>query len=249
MKRPEVVLENCEAVYDYYQDREPNENVAKFLHGVFGKIYRPDVTYDFGAPTVIEDHFADDKKVLMVANHITAADQFVLASIAKREECLNPLIAQTYIPGKAPIFRVPPIRPFLDNFVALPTFRKKDVANSDLPIEVRTDLQQTATDRLLGICIDKANQDYNIAIFPQGTRDKAARVRSGIGKIATSIERPNNFLILPVGISYDGSRIDLRPAVHIGTPFSLAPSPDQVTEDVTRELLRCTAVTDARVAA
>lgn len=232
MRRPKVTLENQEAVYDYYEKRKPVPANARFLHKLFGMLYRSHVSFADGAQEKIDSHFSQGGRFLLVANHKSASDQFVLASLAEREPVLHPLRANTVIPGKAPIFRVGIIRPFIDNFVALPTFRGKDVAKSPLSSEKAQLLRAQATKRLIEICIAHADEGMNIAIFPHGTRKPGNGVRSGIGQIACGVENPDNLLILPVGIDYDNTRTGLAPNVFVGTPFGLPGTPDEVTTQV-----------------
>lgn len=240
MTPPRIELENYEAVYDYYEQQSPNQRNARFLHRLFGNIYRPDAQFEEGAEDKINDHFTQGNNVIVAANHLSTSDPLVLASIVHNEDALHPLNGSAYILGKAPIFKVKPIRPFIDNFVAVPTFRGKDVAKLDMPEEEKKAWRLKATRRMLDLCVAKGNEGYNVAIFPQGTRGEEARARPGIGHIAHGLDRPEDFLVLPIGIAYnEQKKLDLKPNVHIGMPFELGSDPIQFTDEVDARLRAC----------
>lgn len=168
------------------------------------------------------------------------SDPLVLASMVQREEVMKPLNGSAYIAAKAPLFNIKAIRPFLDNFVAVPVFRSKDVADLDIPKEQRKALRRQATERLTDLCADKADAKYNVAIFPQGERNNQIRTEKGVGEIAAKISDKERFLVMPIGIAYNYSKKwDRRPAVHVGVPFELDATADEVVERVDGRLKIC----------
>jgi len=236
MNRPPVSLSNYQEVYDYYAERDPSQHIPAFLHRTFGALFHPRTAFEDDAEYTLADHFNDDGRVLLYANHVSGADPFVLASVVQHETVLHPLIANTVIPGHVGLHKHRSLRPFLDNFVAPPAYRGKDVARSGLPDEIAQDLRIAASKALVNLCITKADEGRNIGIFPSGSR-KATAVRSGIGQIVCGLQNPDRFRLLPVGIDYsNGSR--LRPNVFIGVPQELPTSVVEVTELVEASLVR-----------
>lgn len=243
MSRPEVSLENYEAVYDFYETREPKPHLARAVHWIVSQAVKPDFHSAEGAYQEAEDHFSSDGRLIVAASHASMMDPFVLASMAQQIPELNPLLGSVFIPGKADLFSDKPFRiarmPVLDNFVAVPTFRQKDesraMKQSGLTAEEVKNLRQKATERLLDLLTVKADEGFNVGIFPHGERNSSQKMRSGIGRFANNIADQEQFMIMPVGISYaeeKTKRQSLRDyirdpfnigqiAVYIGNPFPI----------------------------
>ena len=250
MKRPEVNLENHAAVYEYYKTRNPHKPTAYFLHRLFGAIFHPQVSYAPGAEDAIGGHFGEDGRVILAIEHRSGADPLVIAAAAQQERVLRPLRGNVIIPGLAPLFKHRALRPVIDNFVALPTLRGKDVRRASVPEAIATQIesgrlpesagdewrlaaQAGATQGMIDVCITKADEGKNIAIFPQGTR-QGGRVRSGLGRIACGIADRDRFRIVTIGIDYSDTFTNLRPNVVVGMPLGIPETPDMVTEMVER---------------
>jgi 1-acyl-sn-glycerol-3-phosphate acyltransferase len=244
MKRPAVELQNQEALYAYYAARMPHPPTGRFVHGVLGTVFHPQVSYDTGAEKAIDTHFAENGRVLLASNHVSAADPLVLAALAQREPVLRPLVGNVVIPAHAGLFKYRMLRPLLDNFVAIPTFRGKDVAGLPLSEDRIRALRMDAAKSMVDTCIQKANADVNIAIFPQGTRS-SGNVRAGIGYMACGLREPDRFRLLPVGIDYSRTSTRLSPNVHVGEPLPLPNTPSLVAKLTEQQMIRCVAAARA----
>lgn len=238
MKRPPVTAENHQAVYEYFGAQNPNLRTARFLHKLFGTIYHPHTAFQEDAEYSIAEHFNTDGRMLITARHTSAHDPLVLASVVQHETALQPLLGSIFIPAHMGLFKHRAIRPFLDNFVALPTYRGKDIAKLGLPPEDAEALRASTGKAFVDTSIAKIDEGWNFAIFPSGSR-KENTVRSGIGRIACNIQNPDNVRILPIAIDYSRTATNLNPNVFVGAPLSLPETPDAVTALVRASLQAC----------
>jgi 1-acyl-sn-glycerol-3-phosphate acyltransferase len=246
MSRPEITLENAPAVYDYYCKREPNPATAGFLHALFSLVYRPSVEYAQGAADKTANHLGEGKNLILAPNHVSVHDQFILAAIAGREWPLMELMGNSVILAKKPLFNRL-LRPILDSFGAIPTIRSKDVAKAggrDMPQEERSKLRHRAGNLLVETCVDKLDSGYNVAIFPENTRnteqpEKVQKIYEGIGRIACGAERPEDLLILPIGMHFAEGENSFKPNVFIGQPFEVADSKTEVVSMTALSLQEC----------
>ena len=238
MKRPLVTAENHQDVYEYFGARTPNPKTARFLHRLFGVIYHPNTALQKDAEHTITEHFKAGGQMLVAARHVSAHDPLVLASVVQHETALRPLIGTIFIPAHVGLFKHRTIRPFLDNFVALPTYRGKDIAKLGLPADDAEALRASTGKAFVEMSIAKINEGWDFAIFPSGSR-KENTVRSGIGRIACNLKNPDNVRILPIAIDYSQTATNLNPNVFVGAPLELPKTSDAVTALVTASLQAC----------
>src|SRR3954469_24763637 len=128
MSRPRVTFPNQRAVYEYYDNRPINPRMARMAHFISSHIYNVEDRFADGAEDKIRQHFSEGKKILIPINHTLADDPFVMAAEATRRPPLNPLVANTIIPAKSPLYKSPGVRHWLDEVGARPTLRGKDLA-------------------------------------------------------------------------------------------------------------------------
>jgi len=139
MSRPEVLLQNYDALYNFYEQYEQNQLFARFGHFVFGQMYKPQVSYagDGFAQEAIRNELDEDRRLALAANHLTDADQYALMSLIQREKVFHPFIGNSFMVAKASLFTRPPskgglvLRRALDGMGGIPVFRTEDVEYQD----------------------------------------------------------------------------------------------------------------------
>jgi 1-acyl-sn-glycerol-3-phosphate acyltransferase len=213
-----------------------------------GRAISPGIRFARDAREQIDSHFEDGGRIILASSHVSMMDPLVLASVVQREEVLHPLRGNVVIPAKSPLYTDMPYRlfrrPLFDNFVAVPTFRRKDSAKTGLPAEEAETLLRQANAELVSLLTNCANQGINVAIFPDGERVKPGtndEIRSGIGRIACGLDDPDRFLIQPVGINYDVYGSKRTPSVFAGNPYTVARSESEVTTQTEWAIRGCEA--------
>ncbi len=224
MKKPEVTLENYEAVYEYYAQYKQPRVGAYVGHKAMSLMFKPQVEYASGAEDAIQDLVRNPNARSIVAlNHLSDNDQYVVAAMAQREKVLRPMAGNTFIQSKEVLFHHPNqlLRPILrrgvDIMGAVPAFRKKDVT------EGQEDLRRAATAEMIRTSIDKLRAGQNMAIFPEGTRNKeqpetVQGLKAGITAIAGEVAVTHEVAVVPVGFTYDGDK--RHPHMWVGMPMA-----------------------------
>jgi 1-acyl-sn-glycerol-3-phosphate acyltransferase len=241
MKRPEVKLENYQAVYDFYKHYRSPRLAYQIGHRAMAAVYRPDVHYAPGAQDVIANHLQTGTRLILASNHVNNQDQYIVAAMAQREKVLRPMRGRTFIPAKESLFQNPLLRLGVDFMGAIPTFRQKDVSGTDSNDETanaKQALQRSAASRLLGVSVQRITSGDHIAIFPEGTRNtgdvtQVQPAKRGISVIVGGLEDIPVALV-PTGIFYgQGDDFDKRrPTVFVDIPLgrSFLQSPSLLTD-------------------
>lgn len=223
MRKPEVTLNNYKSVYDYYKQYKQPRTGAYIGHKVMSWMFRPQVEYNKGAEDSVYDMISgSDTRVIIALNHLSDNDQYVVASMAIKEPAFKPMVGNTFIQSKEPLFHHPNklLRPFLrrgvDVMGAIPAFRKKDIS------EDQADLRRLATNELIQISIDKLRSGQNMAIFPEGSRnianpDIVQELRPGIIAVASQVALTHQVSVVPVGFTYEGNK--RQPSMWVGEPI------------------------------
>jgi len=225
MKKPEVILENYEQVYDYYEHYNQPKFGAKLGHMAMASVFKPSVEYADNALEFIEDLINDPQIHCVVAvNHLSDNDQYVVSAMAHREPVFKPLIGNTFIQSKEPLFHHPNkiIRPLLrrgvDVMGAIPAFRKKDVDES------KAELRRLSTSKLIEISANKLRSGKSMAIFPEGTRNNidpevVQPLRHGIVSVVSDVALTDEVCVIPVGFTYNNKR---RPNMFVEEPVLIS---------------------------
>lgn len=231
MGKPKISLENYSEVYEYYAQKKLNPAVGRISHLLLSWVFKPEVVYEETAEDKVKEIFARGGQIILASNHKSAGDQYILGSIARRETALKPLVGNTVIPGKAPVFKIPLLRNLVDNLGGIPTFRGKDIIsekNSQLNKEEQEKAHDSSRQMLLDVCVKRLVEDgMHMAIFPEGTRNKGSTadmlpLKMGIGVVACSASAQiDDLSMLPIGMSYRSPKaMDSRkPSVYIGEPI------------------------------
>jgi len=231
MKRPEVTLENYQAVFDYYDQRGPNTNFAHFGHFVMGRKFHPAVSFAPGAEQTIGETLAEGAQVILVTNHDSEADQFNLASFVSKRSVFGRLVSKTVIMARYGLFNEPGRkgklqRIAIDELGSFPAFRAKDGSGDANSPERQLQKKASASTRQLGF--NKTARDrYHLAGFPEGQRTPAGEdhtvVRTlspGFGEIYANLA-DRKIMVVSAGIAYGIDERDYtNPTVYIGDPIT-----------------------------
>ncbi len=227
MKKPEVTLQNYEAVYDYYEQYQQPRIGAYIGHKIMSLMFRPNVEYADGADQTIEDILYAHGRLVVALNHLSDNDQYVVSAMALRERVFRPLVGHTFIQSKEVLFNHPNkiVKPLMrrgvDAMGAIPVFRKKDV-NEDANY-----LRRLATDRMLQTSAEKIEHGQHMAIFPEGTRnterpDVVQPLKPGINAVLGQAAANLLVGVVPVGFTYgDDMR---RPKMYVNEPMIYQPT-------------------------
>lgn len=219
MEKPEVTLENYEAVYDYYLEHQQPRLKALAAYAFLALKYHPRVHYADGAKDYIRNYSKADGPFLIAANHLTNhSDQFILAATAMRSPLWRE-IGHMRVLGKDELFQDEKQREQIDMMGTIPVFRSK---NHGLRAAYH------AGQRMIQISAERLHRGDSLAIFPEGTHNEhdpavVQKASSGIGHIAAraaDLGTPLN--LLSIGIAYDqaGPRPNVKSAsVYINTPI------------------------------
>ena len=92
MDRPAVVLENEEAVYDFYLRHQQNRQVARVAYAALAQRFKPRVSYPDGAREDLRRLIYDDTRIIIAVNHLSETDPYTVAATAWASplRCGNP---------------------------------------------------------------------------------------------------------------------------------------------------------------
>ncbi len=248
MTKPEVTLENYEAVYDYYLEHQQPRIKAMAAYAFLALKYHPRIHYAEGAKEQAKQLETGNTPLLIAANHPTNhSDQYILAATAWKSP-LRHRIGHMRVLGKDDLFESDDQRDKVDMMGTIPVFRGKDHGMRAV---------NAAGQRMMDICAERLYRGDSIAIFPEGEHNEinpetVNRVNSGIGHIAArAIELGAPLNLLSIGIAYDqpGPHPNVKSAsVFINAPISTSDIPGrpaQITRLVKEDLQ--SAVDNARL--
>ncbi|MBC2588695.1 MULTISPECIES: 1-acyl-sn-glycerol-3-phosphate acyltransferase [Rhodococcus] len=228
MERPVVALDNYEAVYDFYLEHRQSRPVARAAYALLAARYRPRVCCDDGVRDRLRELIRARTPLLVVANHLTHSDQYVLAATAWRSP-LRPVIGSTRVLAKDELFADESQRRKIDMMGGIPVFRAKNHG-----LRAVSD----AGRRMMDVSAARLHHGDSVAIFPEGTCNEGDPTRlqplgTGIGHI---VRRSRDLGARPalvcVGIGYGPGKDPSRPAsVFLTEPVT---DLDGKVRDVTR---------------
>ncbi|MGW4246766.1 lysophospholipid acyltransferase family protein [Nocardia sp. NPDC004722] len=210
MEPPEVALDNCDAVYDYYRDHRQNLLKAKAAYWLLGRRFRPRVSFAPGAGEALRAVISAGRPLLISINHLSEKDPYTVSAAAWRSP-LRPVIGHTRVLAKHEVFADPKMRGTLDMMGGLPVFRSKDHESSSV---------NAASERLFDTCAARMARGDSIALFPEGTcnyldHTRVLELGGGLGHIACRARQLGaEPVLVSLGLSY-GPRPD--PAVELTT--------------------------------
>ncbi|MEV6431383.1 1-acyl-sn-glycerol-3-phosphate acyltransferase [Nocardia sp. NPDC051463] len=208
MERPEVLLDNADAVYDFYRDHRQNRFKAWGAYALLGRRYHPRVAYADGARELLHDLIAQGRPLLVAINHLSESDPYTVAAAAWRSE-LRRVIGRVRVLAKDELFLDSDQRRKIDMMGGIPVFRGKDHGLRAV---------NAAGQRMIDICAERMAAGDGIAVFPEGTcndvdQTQVQAVGSGIGHIAFRAMKLGAVpALVSMGLSY-GTRPDPSIAV------------------------------------
>ena len=239
MKRPDVTLDNFEAVYRFYETHDQSKAYARFAHLVFAKIFRMDLSVEEGAEDAIRDAMASGTRIIISPNHLTGDDQYVIVALAQHLGTLHPLRGGTFIPTEPSLFvrsglkgRI--LRRCVDGLGAMPTIRSKDLRRQGIEqTEEVAELHRRAMVTASDAQVTQLIRGQHMAGFWEGTRNRTdyrvvQPLKKGMAHTAIAAAASIKVAILPVGFSYGGEPDDYEhpklpgkhtPHVHVGMPI------------------------------
>lgn len=203
MERPEVILENSDAVYDFYLEHQQNRLQAWGAYALLARRYRARVAYAPGARERLRELISQRRPLLISINHLSQLDPYTVASAAWNS-ALRPVIGRTRVLAKDELFLEPKQRRRIDMMGGIPVFRGKDHGLRAV---------NAAGQRMIDICAERLKRGDGVAVFPEGTCNEVdptqvQAVGSGIGHIAfRAMKLGAKPALVSLGLSY-GPRAD-----------------------------------------
>lgn len=224
MKRPEVSLDNIEAVYDYYDELRANKLIARLGYRAFALAIAPRVEYDGGAEAMLDAEMDHETGLIIAPNHISLQDPYIVAGAAAKTP-LSHAIGNVMAWGKAEIFeddgsKTYPIKRYIsDNFGGMPLFRPSSYPGAERSQLIR------ANARAYDVTANHLARGGTAAIFAEGTiqrsedKSKILPIQSGIARVAHEVRAKGGVpRIAPMAISR-GPHGELRsPKIIMGEP-------------------------------
>ncbi|MFD3510678.1 lysophospholipid acyltransferase family protein [Nocardia sp. NPDC058666] len=179
MPVPEVLLDDNDAVYDYYLRHQQNRWKALASYAVLARRFRPRVMFADGAKQQLTALIRSGRPVIYAINHLSTSDPYTVAATAWRSP-LRSKIGRVRVLAKDELFVEPEQRRKVDMMGGIPVFRGKDHGIRAV---------NAAGQRMMDVCAQRLVAGDHLAIFPEGTcnevdHTKVQAVGSGIGHIA-----------------------------------------------------------------
>ncbi|MET8651759.1 lysophospholipid acyltransferase family protein [Nocardia aurea] len=203
MQPPEVILDNADAVYDFYLDHRQNRWKALAAYALLGRRYRPRVSYADGAREQLRALVRSGRPTIYSINHLSQSDPYTVAATAWRSP-LRSIIGRVRVLAKDELFIEAGQRRNVDMMGGIPVFRGKDHGIRAV---------NAAGQRMMDICAQRLARGDHLAIFPEGTCNEVdptqvQAVGSGIGHIAfRAMKLGVSPALVSIGLSY-GPRAD-----------------------------------------
>ena len=244
MQKSELVANNYINIYENFDEFEPNPTVQKLGFLVMHKLYKSELHFQHGSDEIIENHLNNGGNVIFAPNHQSNADIPTVAALA-HTKTFDKVRGNTIIPAKVDMFKWPLVGRFIPHMQAHPTFRYKDFDDS----HYSRILKNEVTDALMQFNINKLNHGSNLAMFPEGTRNRQDTrdiqpLKAGLARIALGVKHPEDLLIVPLGFAYKNNRTKTRPVAVCASPISPSGFESNELLHVTRSLMQ-DAVTQA----
>ncbi|NNH74442.1 1-acyl-sn-glycerol-3-phosphate acyltransferase [Nocardia uniformis] len=241
MERPEVVLENSDAVYEFYRDHQQNRWQARGAYALLARRYRARVAYAPAARERLRELVSQRRPLLISINHLSQLDPYTVAAAAW-SSVLRPVIGRTRVLAKDELFLEEKLRRRIDMMGGIPVFRGKDHGLRAV---------NAAGQQMIDVCAERLRRGDGVAVFPEGTCNnvdptQVQSVGSGIGHIGfRAMKLGAQPVLVSLGLSY-GPRTDptVEPSkeeaksasFYFGVPVELPARPAEIARLVRAEL-------------
>ncbi|MGW0040281.1 lysophospholipid acyltransferase family protein [Rhodococcus sp. NPDC003348] len=201
MDKPDVTLENSDAVYDFYLAHQQNRLLAKAAYATLAAKFRPRVGFADGAREKIRAAVRSNASIVLSVNHLSESDPYTVAAAAWRSP-LRSVIGRTRVLAKDELFAENKLRDRIDLMGSIPVFRGKNHGMRAV---------NAAGQRMMDVCAERMRRGDSLAIFPEGTCNEGdptqlQAVGSGVGHITSRAVRLGVAPVLVhMGISYGGT--------------------------------------------
>jgi 1-acyl-sn-glycerol-3-phosphate acyltransferase len=226
-------LENCAAVYDFYERYDANPRRARIAHQLIGTAYRPKVSFlDNQTAHLVHDAVSSADVTILACKHVNMNDPLHLVALVGIIDTFDGFAGRTVIPSKRSLFSMK-IRHWIDDLGAIPTFRRKDFLNSSGVLdELSHEELSNATERLINTCVAQMSRGKHLAIFPESERSarlegadpsRVNSLKEGIAKIYLKACESVSIAIVPLGLCYDQTsslRANFTPSMVVGAPLT-----------------------------
>ena len=233
MKRPDVTLENCDAVYDFYGSYNADQRRARIAHALIGKVFKPDVTFlDSETEDLVRQAVEHVDVTILACKHVNMNDPLHLVALTGIVRTFGDLAGATVIPSKRPLFDLR-IRRWIDDLGAIPTFRKKDLVRDDGTLDDASSVELShATERLIDVCAKLMCRGKTLAIFPESERSakiegsdpsRVNRLKDGVARMYLKSIDSVTIAIVPLGLCYDETKsmtAKRKPSMVVGNPLT-----------------------------
>lgn len=212
--------QNFDQIYSSYEQFEPNPIVQKLGFLAMHKLYESELHFQNSSDEIITNHLDNGGNLILAPNHQSNADIPTVAALA-HTKVFERVRGNTIIPAKVDMFKWPLVGQFIPHMQAHPTFRSKDFDDSHYSRILKMEI----TERLMRFNINKINHGSNLAMFPEGTRNKKnprdiQPLKAGLARIALGVNNPENLLIVPFGFAYKKDGPKRRPVAVCPTPIN-----------------------------
>jgi len=209
--RPEIAVNNP-ALYDYYANLPRNEEFMQKFHWLCSHVLHSQTIWAPDSRDAVGQHLHAGKPALLLLGHATWLDPAFDAGKIYEHEELHPIIGNNVIPANAPYFKKPFFGWLFDKGRAIPAFRPKDIPSDGESVndQARETARITARNALARICIENIDNNSNVAIFFEGTRNRGDRQqvqppKGTVMKIIEGVQRPNELMVIAM-MPYYGNR-------------------------------------------
>ncbi|NNH70907.1 1-acyl-sn-glycerol-3-phosphate acyltransferase [Nocardia uniformis] len=198
MERPKVVLENNDAVYEFYRKHQQPRLQAKGAYWLLSRRFQPRITYAPGARERLREFVSRGRPVLISINHLSQLDPYTVGAAAWRS-ALRPIIGRTRVLAKDELFLEDKLRRRIDMMGGVPVFRGKDHGLRAV---------NAAGQQMIDLCAERMAAGDSVALFPEGTCNlvdpaEVQSVGSGIGHIAFRAKKLGaDPVLVSMGLSY-----------------------------------------------